>query len=188
MKNTSRRQAGMTLLVTLIMLVLLTLLVLTGGNLSNSNLQAVGNLQQRDVALNAAREAVEEVISSKRFYETPNAVFQASCGSANTKCIDTNGDNVTDVTVVITPAPSCVKAQVIKNTSLDLSVEDDIGCSVGAVQTFGMAGANTSDSLCSNSVWQIRAEATDAVTGAKVVETHGVAVRVSNDNIATSCP
>lgn len=185
------REKGVTLVVALIMLVLVTLLVVTSMNLGKGSLQAVGNMQHRSETLGAAQETFEEVISSKRFFESPTAVFPDPCGgNSNTRCVDVNADGTQDVVVALTPPPNCVKAQSIKTAELDLSISEDAGCSVGTVQNFGvgMPGTSSGDSLCSDSLWDIRAEAVDAVTETRVVLTQGVGVRVSNDNIATSCP
>ena len=90
--------------------------------------------------------------------------------------------------MAITPAPACVKAQPIKTSDLDLRVQDDIACSLGASQNFGTEGANTGNSTCANSVWDIHVVATDVVTEAQVEVTQGVAVRVAEDDISTNCP
>lgn len=182
------RQRGVTLVVALIMLVLLTLLALTSFNVGKSNLQVVSNMQQRDETIAAAREVIEETISSTRFFSSPNNVLLNPCGGPNQRCIDSNGDGVPDVTVALTPPPTCVKAQAIKNTDLDMANSEDAGCSLGAAQNFGVAGAVTGNSECANSVWEINAVATDNGTQASVTVTQGVAVRVARDDIATNCP
>ncbi|WP_019142916.1 hypothetical protein [Noviherbaspirillum massiliense] len=185
------RQKGITLLIALIMLVLLTLLVVTSLNLGKGSLQATGNMQHRNDTINAAQEVLERTISTTRFVETPTAVFLNPCdGVPNRRCVDINGDGKNDVKVTLTPAPTCLKAQTIKTTSLDLSNPEDAGCSLGTPQNFGigMPGTSSGDSLCSNSLWELRAEAVDDVTETKVVATQGVSVRVSNDSIAASCP
>ena len=181
------RQQGATLVVALIMLVLLTLLALTSFNVSKSSLQVVSNMQQRDEAVAAAREVIEETISSTRFFNTPGDVLANPCGGPNQRCIDTNGDGRTDVTVTLTPPPSCVKAQSIKNSDLDVANEDDAGCTIGAQQNYGTAGAVTGNSECANSIWEVTAVATDATTQATVNVTQGIAVRVAKDDVATSC-
>lgn len=183
------RERGITLIMALIMLVVLTLLALTSFNLNQSNLQVVSNMQQRDEALAAAREVIEETISSTDFFKTPAKALANPCnGVANTRCVDVNGDGATDITVAITPAPACVKAQPIKSSDLDLKVEDDLACSLGASQNFGTEGANTGNSTCANSIWDIHVVATDVVTEAQVEVTQGVAVRVAEDDIAANCP
>jgi Tfp pilus assembly protein PilX len=182
-------QGGVTLIVALIMLVLLTLLALTSFNLGKSNLQIVSNMQQRDEAIAASREVIEETISNTRFFDTPNNLLNAPCdGVLNTRCIDVNGDGTTDIKVALTPPPSCVKAAYIKNTTLDLANAEDLGCSVGTTQNFGVAGAFTGNSECANSVWEVHAVATDVVTEASVEVVQGIAVRVDKDSIATNCP
>jgi Tfp pilus assembly protein PilX len=181
------RQRGVTLVVALIMLVLLTLLALTSFNVGRSNLQVVSNMQQRDETIAAAREVIEETISSTRFFATPGDVLAKPCGAPNTRCVDTNGDGVPDVTVELTPPPTCVKANAIKNSDLDLSNEEDRGCSLGAGQVHGIEGANTGNSECANSVWEVNAVATDNATQASTTVTQGVAVRVAHDDIATNC-
>ena len=51
----------------------------------------------------------------------------------------------------------------------------------------GVAGASSSDSLCSNTLWQITAESSSASSGAKMTVTQGVGIRVSVDDMASSC-
>lgn len=183
------RQRGFTLLVALVMLLLVTMLAMSSFNLGKSNLQVVSNMQARNEAIAAADQTLEEVISSTQFFTTPTDALRGPCkGVANTRCVDSNGDGKTDVTVTVTPAPKCVKAQAIKNTALDLSKSEDVGCVLGSPPSFGVAGSVTGDSLCEDSVWEVHAVATDAVTEASVEVARGVAVRVAKDDVATSCP
>lgn len=195
MKNFRQYQRGVTLVVALIMLILLTLLVVTSLNLNKSSLQTVSNMQQRNEAYNAAQEAIDRAVSDTRFFTVPNNVFISPCnGVANTLCIDLNGDGAPDITVNLTPAPTCVKVQPVASTQLSLQNADgtintdDLGCTMGQQQNFGTVGAVSSGTGCSDSVWEIHAQATDNVTQAKVELTQGVNVRVPNDAIATSCP
>jgi hypothetical protein len=189
MKNMRHRQRGVTLIVALIMLMLITLMVVTGLNLGKGSMQTVGNMQQRNQTYAAIDETLEEVISTTRFSDTPNNVFFIPCNHvANTKCVDIDGDGVTDVTVALTPAPVCMKAQVIPATALDLenSVEDR-GCTFSGLQDFGVAGVYSGDSLCANSTWEIKAVGTDAVTQTTVNATQGLNLRVPADSISTGC-
>jgi Tfp pilus assembly protein PilE len=183
------RQQGMTLLMALIMLVVLTLLALTSFNLGKSNMQVVSNMQQRDEAIAAAREVIEETISTKFYADTASVLASPCNGVANTRCIDINGDGVKDVTVELKPKPVCIKAQAVKTSALDLEVQDDKDCLVGMPQgMMGVAGAVTGNSLCANSVWEVKAVATDNVTQASVEVTQGIAVRVPDAKIKTNCP
>lgn len=181
------QQQGATLLVSLIILVLMTLLGVSSFMLGKSNMQTVGNMQQRNEAIAAAQQTVEETVSKTQFFETPNNAVPNGC-AANTKCVDVNGDDKSDVTVVLA-IPKCVQAQVVQNAALNYANAEDAGCAIGAGQgLFGVEGATTGNSLCADSVWELSAEATDDVTESKVTVTQGAAVRVSTDNIATSCP
>ena len=183
-----RHEAGITLVMALIMLVLLTLLALTSFNLGNSNLKIVGNMQQREQTIEAANEVLEATISNTKFFRTPQAAVPDPCGGPNQRCIDTNGDGKEDVHVVLT-TPTCAKAQIIKGSDLDVDhSEEDRHCSDGGDQTFGIVGAATGNSSCANTVWDLTAVATDVATGASVKVTEGVAVRVGTDDVATNCP
>jgi Tfp pilus assembly protein PilX len=183
----SQRERGATLVVALIMLVLLTLFALSAMNTGTNNLKIVGNMQSRAEAMSAAQEAVETVISTPLFISNPANAVLNPCGAANTLCTDINGDGTTDYTTVLNPQPACVAKQVIQVSSLNLASSDDVGCTAGQAQTFGVSGANTGDSLCANTVWEISAETTSALSGAQAGVTQGIGVRISTDNMATSC-
>lgn len=185
----ARRDDGITLVMALILLVLLTLLTLTSVNLGNGNLQAVGNMQQREQVVAAANQVLEETLSNTKFFMTPNTAIAAPCnGVANERCVDLDGDGKEDVHVKLTPPPTCAKAAVIKNVELDLSNADDRGCSTGVTQNFGVVGAADGGSDCAKTVWDLNAVATDVATGATVKITQGVAVQVAKDDVATNCP
>ena len=189
---TRRRQAGTVLVIGMIMLVLMTLLAVTSFNLGRGEYQIISNMQFQGEASSAAQMALEQVVSNLKFSTDPANVFTVPCSGANTICYDTNGDTHTDVMVTVksrsTAQPVCIAAKVIKNASLNLSNTDDLGCSTGATQTFGVAGAATGDSLCADSIWDVQAEGVDTVTQAKATITTGLSVRVSTDNIINSCP
>jgi Tfp pilus assembly protein PilX len=190
-----RSQRGTTLIVALIMLVLLTLFAVSSFNTANTNLKVVGNMQQRNEALNAAQAAIETVISTPQFIANPANAVPTPCGSANTLCADVTGDAVADFTTTLvgpdypTPPhqPTCVTVRAIKNQELVLSNPEDLGCAAGQIQQFGVAGAVTGDSLCANTVWEIKARTVSSLSGAAVIVTQGVGVRVSTDAAGTSC-
>lgn len=177
------RQRGATLIVSLIMLMLITLLAISSFTLGKGNLQIVGNMQQRQQALAAAQAAVATVISSIRFTTSPTNAIPVPCQGNNTTCVDVNGDGVTDVNVAVTVA--CDSIQPIPVTALDFTNPNDAGCLLGASQDTGVAGASNNNSMCSNSVWDVQASATDAVSGANSVIDQGVAVRVAASAV---CP
>lgn len=180
-----QRQRGITLVMALIMLVVLTMLALASFNLGKSNLQVVGNMQQRDESVTAARGLLEEVVSDKRFAESPTAAVSNPCEKPNQRCVDVNGDGTTDIKVAIA-TPTCVKVQAIKNTELNLEVKKEADCLIEP-PSGGPEGSNTGDSLCANSVWEVQATATDQLTKATVQVTQGIAIRVAKDDTDTNC-
>jgi Tfp pilus assembly protein PilX len=183
------RQRGLTLIMALIMLVVLTLLALVSFNVGNATLIIVSNMQQRDENVAAAREVLEEAISTTRLFETPDAVLQNPChGVANQRCVDVNGDGTADVNVQL-ETPDCIKVKAVKVATLDLTEKEDQGCSRGennGTDLFEDAPAGNSE--CADTVWELRANARDATTGAAVGVVQGVAVRVSKDDVITRCP
>ena len=185
-------QRGATLFITLIMLVVISLFLVNSLNTATTNLKVVGNMQARNEAIQVAQEAIETTVSSTQFITTPSNAVLNPCGSANTLCKDVNLDDTTSsssalYTTQLTPNPGCVSVKAIQNAELNLSNTEDLGCAAGQSQQFGVSGAVTGDSLCSNTVWEITAKTTDANTGASVTLTQGVSVRVSADDASASC-
>lgn len=184
MNRFPHRQRGATLIVSLIMLVLITLLAVSSFSLGKGNVQIVGNMQQRGQAFAAAQQAVATTISSTQFTATPANAIPAPCGGvANTVCVSVNNSGASDINVVVTPA--CDSIQPILVTQLDYTNPNDAGCLIGSSQDFGVSGASNNNSMCSNSVWDVQASATDQLTGANYVVDEGVAVRVPS---TTLCP
>ena len=192
-----RSQRGVTLIVGMIMLVLITLLVLASYHLSRNNLEIVGNAQQRNEALAAAQQTIEAAIDSALLTSNPTSLFPTPCPgwTDNTLCYDVNADGTNDVVVQITPAPTCVKGQAIPLTSLSLTDPNDQACRQQVQQCFGQEGCASTDSSCANSLWDIRAVAQNlapngtsaASRGPVAVVNQGIAKRVKTTEIATSC-
>ncbi|MBT8768995.1 hypothetical protein [Metapseudomonas boanensis] len=177
MKERLRKQErGVVLLVALIMLLLVTLLAISGFNLTQTNLKVIHNMESRNLSKHAANAAIEEAISSAQFIKTPGSVFLTSCEESNRKCYDFNGDKAVDIAVKL-DTPSCVIVIPIKNSELNLDNAKDASCFI--------PGEN---SMCVNSVWELLATATDLVTGAEVTVRQGIAIRATSNNIATACP
>lgn len=180
--NSLRRQGGSTLVIALIMLVLLTLFATSSFNTAKTNLMVVGNMQSTTEASNVAQQTIETVISTTQFITSPsNAIANPCGGTPNTLCVDINGDSINDYTTVLTPQPNCVYVKAIKNSELNLSNSEDLGCSAGQQQTLGVAGSTSGDSLCSSTVWEVSAKTT-ATTGASSTVVQGIGIRVSNDD------
>ena len=184
MKPRFFRQRGVSLLMSLVFLVLMTMTALTSFKLGKTSLQIAGNQQQRGQGLTAAQGAIEQVISSARFATTPADAVPKSCnGMPNTTCVDINEDGVTDINVAITP--TCVSSKVIPVASLDFTNPHDAGCISGANQDFGVVGGANNNSMCANMLWDVQAVATDTLNNAQNIIHQGTAVRVA---ATTICP
>jgi Tfp pilus assembly protein PilX len=182
-----RSQRGATLFIALVMLVMLTMFAVSSLNSSTTNLKVVGNMQSRGEALNAAQETIETVISTPQFIANPANAVLNPCGAANRLCTDLTGDGAPEYTTQLVPVPSCVSKAGIKMTDLVLTNIEDLGCAAGQQQQFGVQGAVTGDSLCANTLWEITAQTLGAANSARVTVTQGVGVRISADDMATSC-
>lgn len=186
----NRHQAGLSLVVALIMLVIMTTTTLMLFRMSNTGSQIVGNMQFRDDALAAADGTIQEVLSTTRMFETPESVFLVDgCnGGKNQRCVDVTGDGTPDVQVDVVP-PECVQVTIIPNARLNLNDESDRACAEGVRQTFGIAGSAEGNSFCALTNWEVRADASDVgasgTTGARTTVVQGVGVRVQR-NIALS--
>ena len=180
MKRMRHHQRGATLIISLIMLVLLTLLAVTSFNLGKGSLQTVGNMQHRSEAMAAAQATMEQVISTTRLFSNPAAVIPAASsfcpngGADNTRCIDSNLDGVTDVTVTIIPTPTCIKTEAVPNNQFVLGDE----CHNG----------NDAFSRCSNTIWEVTVSAVDATTQAQYSVTQGMAALVDRNAVSGACP
>ena len=183
-----RRQDGATLMISLIMLLMITLFAIAAFKIGKANMQIVGNSQQRSQTMAAAQMAIEQVMSSSKFAETPANAIAQPCSpggvpSPNTVCTDFNSDGLTKVTAVV--APTCVKTQIVPNASLVMTNPEDAGCSLGANQTFGIAGASNNNSLCADAVWNIQAVAKDSLSNASSTIDQGLSLR---QPFTTVCP
>jgi Tfp pilus assembly protein PilX len=183
-------QRGITLVTALIMLVLLTLMAITAFHIGTSQTIIVSNAQHREEATDAAQQAIDKVLDSANFMTNPAAAIPSgNCtgGAANTWCVDVNGDGKPDVTVALTPDPKCIEGWNLNNSTLDLAKPDDLACSTGQTQTFGIEGSTSTNSLCAQSGWEVAAAATDSATNTKVTIVQGVASRIAATDLANNC-
>ena len=179
-------QRGLSLLVGLIMLVMLTLFAISAFNVSNVNLRIAGNMQVRQETLAAAQSATEEVLSTPAFIDpaTPPA----------DKIVNLNGASYT---VKFTPVPACTGVVDIPSEDLDPALPADLDCiPSGAVpgQTsgiFGAGGPPAAPSICANTRWAVTAKAADTAAGTTGTETtleQGVGVRMAKGKALAKCP
>lgn len=161
------RQRGVTLVVGLIMLVLITLVVSTAFTLSTSNLKAVGNMQFRDEAVAAANIAVERLLSTD-FTSAP---------AATAHDIDIDNDGVNDY-VVNVAIPVCIKS--IPLINLSETDPDYSKCASGA----------SGPTLCYETIWDLNATVSAAgaaqMTGATASVHQGASKRLSVTKL--NCP
>lgn len=176
----NRRERGMTLVVALVMLVVLTLLVVSAIRFSNVNLRISGNVQAETEAVAAATQAVEQTV--KTMVASTNISAIASNPGLS---VSTGGQTYT----AVVKKPSCVFNKPVNNTDLDPSKPADQVCFEGGDQeklvTAG-GGLTTVPTACKDQQWDVTASVNDSsVSGASVSVLQGVAVRVGAE---VTCP
>ncbi len=188
MQVNARRQRGATLLVVMVILLAMTWFVVSGYRLSSQHLQIVGNSQDRQQALAAAQRAIEETISSNLFTKDPIAV------AATPILTDIDGDGVTDLSAVLSPAPTCYRARVVKTSELDIQIAEDLKCLQSTSGGGGVAvvGANllptsAGNSQCAKTEWDVAAKVDDARSRTSLTVHQGVAIRAEATNASNFC-
>ena len=168
------KQQGATLLIGMVMLVVLTLLVVFSLRSGNTNLRIAGNMQSQAEAAAATQQVIEQVVGN-----LAQAVTNISTVGAQTIVVPIGNSNYT--VQVDGMANKCIFTAPVLNAQLSPSNANDVACfsttdNDGAVTAAGML--TTQPSACSTQQWEIAAEATDSVSGAKVAQVQGVTVRV----------
>lgn len=176
--NQRHAQSGVTLVMSLIMLIVLTLLVVSAIRFSNINLRLAGNAQTQAESAAAAQVAIDQVLTAALSGNSLSAMAAASA------TISTGGASYT----VAVSKPACNMTQNIDTSTLDPSIPADRPC-------FGL-GANdqlvdatikltTGPSACKNQMWDIGASVGDGASGSQVTILQGASLRVGAE---TSCP
>lgn len=173
-----RSQRGITLILSLIMLMLLTMIGLTTLNIGKGDLQLVDNAQQRSLALDSAQAIIDQVVSSPTFQNAPTTVLDNSncpasvSAPSNSRCNDVYGDGRIIVLVTLSPAPRCLQA---------IPISCGGGLTEDRQDSFGVAGApaSVSSGSCYEALWEISAVATEIKSGAQAVVTQGVKLQTS---------
>ena len=169
-----QRQRGMTLLVAMIILVMITLLAVSAYRVSNTNLRVVGSMQGRQEGVSAAQAVIDQVLSSIQFTRAPAGEAAKHWG------IDINGDTKEDYDVKLTPQPRCIRvAPVVLGAKI---APNDLPCVGSAV-----LGKAHLSAYCSDTIWEVTATTQDKLTGANTTVRQGVGVRVAVDDAASSC-
>jgi len=176
----------MALLMALILLAAITFLSVSAFNAGTTNLRAVSNTQARQEAQSAAQAAIDLTISNMLFADDPVAVAAAPID------VDIDGDGSADYRPVLTPVPACTRVMAIRMAELDPALAGDLACmGSGVSRTSGIDSADASieagKSLCANSEWLIRAQASDPRTSVQVALNQGVGVRILETESENFC-
>ena len=183
-------EKGATLLVVLIMLVLLTLAVGMSFNAGRINTAIVGNQQAVQSTTDAARVAIDEVLSRPLFALSPSAPFDNPNGNEKLYDTDSSGTLNQNADIKVTITQSCIKNYTVLPKIEDPTAADSQGCVIGEGQNKGTEGA-AADQKCADVIWELIADARDPVTEARTVATQGVRVRqltAATTNTANYCP
>jgi type IV pilus assembly PilX-like protein len=185
MNSFASRQAGASLIVAIVFLLLLSTIALTGLRASTTNVQITGNMQARQEAQAAAQMLIEQLVSTDEFARNPQGVYAAARVVA-----DVNGDGNADATAVLASAPVCLRARSVALTDLDPDNPIDAPCFASAALTNpGLlpGSGGPAGSLCADTEWQLVARATDNRTGATMTISQGVTVRTAVIGLSTIC-
>lgn len=180
-------QRGITLVVALVFLLVLSLFAIASFNSSTTNSQVTGNMIARQESQAAAQWLVDSTISSSLFASDPKSV------AAGSYSIDIDGDGNIDFQPKLDPAPACERTRTIKAFELDADNAEDVACMTSADpgSTSGTdspsASAAAGNSLCANTEWKVRAVTDDSVTGTHVAVDQGVGVRVLTTEAEDYC-
>ncbi len=162
------RQRGMTLLVSMIMLAVLTLFAITAIRTGNIGFKIVGNQQAQKLMEAAAQQAIEQSISNLGNFDPVNVIAPGAT-TAQRVCVNaTFGDPL----VAIPPATCTTGTQVDVMPVRCISTRVTPGGSLTqATGTF-------------DNIWEITATVTDTLSGAKATYHQGVKIRM----LSNSCP
>lgn len=170
----TQRQQGMTLLVSMIMLIVLTLLVVSAIRFGNVNLRIANNTQVKSEAAAAANVALEQVLDTAK-------------AAANLDAVNVGGKSYTVKTggatyTVNTSKPTCNLSRPVLNSELSPSDPNDLKCFESQDADKAITPSNTTTtapSACNSQLWSVQADVDDGSTGAKVTSVQGFQVRVS---------
>lgn len=105
------RQRGAVLFIGLVMLIVMTLLAVSGIRMSTSNLKVVGNMQVQTEAITAAQQGIDNVMASANNFYTP---------AAGNYTIDINNDGNAEYAVAVL-APSCLRMVAVEGYSAEFA-------------------------------------------------------------------
>lgn len=172
-------QSGMTLVIALVMLVVLTLLVVSAIRFSSINLKIAGNVQSETEASAATQVAVESTL--KQIVASPNI---SAITAQPTVSVSTGGQTYT----VKVDKPNCIFSKNVPTTDLDPTKAADQVCFEGSDSDKLITATGTlsaAPSACKDQQWDVTASVADSNSGAGVTMLQGASVRVDGN---VQCP
>jgi len=166
-------QHGMTLLISLIMLVVLTLFAITAIRTGNIGLKIVGNQQAQKLMESAAAQAVEQVVSNLGNFDSVT-VIAPTATVAQSVCVNAGANTPP----VIMPSDSTTPGICPSGIQVDVA---PVRCIAAKRQS---GGSLTQPLATYENTWEIVATVTDSLTRARAVFHQGVMIRM----LASSCP
>ena len=171
MRRPVARQRGMTLLVSLILLVVITLFAISMVRLSSVNIQAVANMQGQKVVETEAAQAVEIAVGKFSFFDDVVANQNAWAGNATSMSYATLWANYKP-TGAGTTAPATQSSAISVSRPQCIYYEPSSGYSA-------LSGVAPQDTY-----WDVQVTATDSFSGATTEMHQGVSMRLPAGN----CP
>lgn len=197
-------QRGATLLVAMIFLLIFGVVAASALSGSMTSARAIGNMQWRAEAVNAANDVIDRLLGNADFAQRASVVTNQI--NSAPPSVDVNGDGVADVRVTLPPVtiagttsagPRCLRAKPVPQASLNPNNPQDTVCyggtdpnatGVGIADASGGGTTKTAEpGVCSNTEWSITVQADDAVTRTSATVTQGVGVRVMRPVAETYC-
>jgi hypothetical protein len=166
------RQAGITLVVSLIMLIVLTLLVVSAIRFGNINLKISGNAQTEAEAAAAVQVAIEKTLVDIAAAAKIDAIAEQPAMVVST------GGKTYQVKV---NKPVCTLTKNIANPDLDPGKEGDRPCfeNPDGDRPVGPDGKPVAvPTACKDQQWDVSASLTADSSGAQVTMLQGLALRV----------
>ena len=177
--NPRPRQSGITLIVSLIMLLVQTLLVVSAIRFGNINLKVANNAQVDAEAQAAAQIGLEQMLATIDAASKPDTVAAMSGTS-----ISTGGATY----AVNVAKPSCIMSRYVMSTELDPRKASDRVCygGGGADQIISATGTVIAQPTeCKSQQWEVTSTLSDASSGANITLVQGISARVS---LEVQCP
>lgn len=188
--KTRTKQGGISLIVGLIMLVLITLMVVTSFNIAGSHLMVVNNTQIQTELEAAANAAVEQAISSTDIVAPTSDYLKAPGVNLAISQFESSatGTDQAKTSVTVNVKASCEKARTLSNKeAVAVSKECLWDPDTGGAFIEGKTSASN-ESLCAEALWNINATTLPegAYSKAKMEVNQGISMNVSR-TVTSDC-